>query len=520
MEHWKSRPGESKAHVKNSVGRMILVGVSLIIQIAWIVGTAMRLTEYYAAIQIVLSLLAFILVLHICDRPINSAYKITWIVTILIFPLFGILIYLMFGHHNVLFFTRQKFLHLQDVLTTSLIRDPEKLEQLRAQDPVLGGQAYYLQQVAGYPLYQNTDVTFYGDTLEAIRAQQDALRKAERFIFMEYHAIEDTPGWREIEDILAEKAAAGLDVRVFYDDVGSVGFINGSFRRRLIKKGIQCQAFNPIVPVINVFMNHRDHRKITVVDGKVGFTGGYNLADEYFNVTHPYGQWKDSGLKLEGDGVRSMTAIFLEMWDATRKTREDFEPFLKPFPYTVREPDGYVAPYADSPLDDELTGENVYLNLIKGATRYLYITTPYLIISDEMARELSLAAQRGVDVKLITPGIPDKKVIYRITRSHYADLIRHGVQIYEYTPGFLHQKEFVSDDRVAVVGTINLDFRSLYLHFENACWFTGYEAVVQVRKDIEEILKVCRKGEPHRKERDSAFQRFTRLLLKLLSPLL
>ena len=520
MEHWKDRPNENKEHVQNSVGRMILVAVSLLIQILWMVGVALRLTEYYALIQVGVSLLAFVLVLHICDRPINSAYKITWIVTILIFPLFGVFIYLLFGHHNTLFFTRRKFLHLQSVLTTSLIPDPQKLERLKAQDPVLGGQARYLQQVAGYPLYQNTDVTYYGDTREAIRAQIEAIQQAQRFIFMEYHAIEDTPGWRRIETILAQKAATGVDVRVFYDDVGSLTFIDEHFRRRLIRKGIQCQAFNPMVPVINVFMNHRDHRKITVVDGRVGFTGGYNLADEYFNITHPYGHWKDSGIKLEGDGVRSLTAIFLEMWDATRKTREDFEPFLRPFPYTAREPDGYVAPYADSPLDDELTGENVYLNLVKGATRYLYITTPYLIISDEMARELSLAAQRGVDVKLLTPGIPDKKVIYRITRSHYADLIRHGVQIYEYTPGFLHQKEFVSDDRVAVVGTINLDFRSLYLHFENACWFTGYDAVVQVRKDIEEILKVCRKGEAHRKERDSAFQRFTRLLLKLLSPLL
>lgn len=520
MERWKNRPNENKEHVQNSLGRVVLVGLSLLAQIFWIVGVAMRLTEYYAIIQIAVSLLAFVLVLHICDRPINSAYKITWIVTILIFPLFGVLIYLMFGHHNALFLTRRKFLHLQEVLTTSLVPDPQKLDQLQSQDPVLGGQAHYLQQVAGFPLYQNTDITYYGDTQDAISAQMEAMKEAKQFIFMEYHAIEDTAGWRRIEEILAERAAAGVDVRVIYDDVGSISFINGRFRHRLIKKGIQCQAFNPIVPVINVFMNHRDHRKITVVDGKVGFTGGYNLADEYFNVTHPYGQWKDSGLRLEGDGVRSMTAIFLEMWDATRKTREDFAPFLKSFPYTAREPRGYVLPYADSPLDDELTGENVYLNLIKGATRYLYITSPYLIISDEMQRELILAAGRGVDVKLLTPGIPDKKVIYRITRSHYADLMAHGVQIYEYTPGFLHQKEFVSDDRVAVVGTINLDFRSLYLHFENACWFTGYDAVVQVRKDIEEILKVCRKGEAHRKERDSAFQRFTRLLLKLLSPLL
>ena len=291
------------------------------------------------------------------------------------------------------------------------------------------------------------------------------LKKAEHFIFMEYHAIEDASAWQELEDILAERAAHGVEVRVFYDDVGSIGFINSKFVKKLAGSGIQCRRFNPVIPILNVFMNNRDHRKITVVDGRVGFTGGYNLAEEYFNRTHPYGRWKDTGIRLEGDAVRSLTLIFLELWGATQKEPPEIERYLPEVPYTARE-NAVVLPYADNPLDDEATGENVYLNMIRSAKEYVYITTPYLILSDEMQRTLRLAASSGVDVRIITPGIPDKKLIFSVTRSYYAALAKSGVRIYEYTPGFIHAKQCVADGAEAVVGTINFDFRSLYLHFE------------------------------------------------------
>ena len=247
--------------------------------------------------------------------------------------------------------------------------------------------------------------------------------------------------------------------------------------------------FNPLLPVLNVFMNNRDHRKITVVDGQVGFTGGYNLADEYFNLTHPYGQWKDTGLRLEGGAVRSLTAIFLEMWNATQNTPDDPAAFLVPAAVPA-DAAGFVIPYADTPLDGQPTGEDVYLNILKNAKRYVYITTPYLIINDEMQRELTLAAQRGVDVRIVTPGIPDKKLVYRVTRSYYGDLATAGVRIFEYTPGFVHAKQFVADDEVAACGTINMDYRSLYLHFENGCWFCGCDAVADMRRDFEELFAV------------------------------
>lgn len=254
------------------------------------------------------------------------------------------------------------------------------------------------------------------------------------------------------------------------------------------EQGIQCRVFNPLKVVVNMFMNNRDHRKITVIDGRVGFTGGYNLADEYFNITHPYGYWKDTGIKLTGDAVRSLTASFLTMWNAIDHTdsQADYDKYLDAADNTYKAVDSecYVQPYSDNPLGQDRIGEDVYLNILKNAKDYVYITTPYLIITDEMERELRLAVKRGVDVRIVTPGIPDKKMVYKITRSYYEPLCSAGVRIYEYTPGFCHAKQWVSDDEVSVVGTINMDFRSLYLHFENAVFTYNKGLAAKVKKDM------------------------------------
>ena len=347
----------------------------------------------------------------------------------------------------------------------------------------------------------------------------EELEKAERYIFLEYFILQEGECWNAILDILERKAAAGVEVRVFYDDMGSIGFVDTAFAKKLQQRGIQCRVFNPIVPVLNVFMNNRDHRKITVIDGQVGYTGGYNLADEYFNLTHPYGRWKDSGVRLEGDAVRNLTLIFLEMWGTTQKEMPAIEPYLPAIRYTAREA-ATVLPYADNPLDDKRVGEDVYLNFINSAQRYVYITTPYLILSDEMQRALVLAAQRGVDVRIITPGIPDKKLIFSVTRSYYARLAAGGVQIYEYTPGFIHAKQFVADDKAAAVGTINLDYRSLYLHFENGCWFCGCQAVQDVRADFEALFPQCENVTPQYSGQRSLALRGVQCVFRLFSPLM
>lgn len=510
---------EAKQGMKNSVGRAVAVALSVILQVLWIVGFAMKLTNYYAVISTVSSLLALAVVLRIYGTRINSAYKISWIVLLLLFPVLGLCLYLIFGNESSTAWTRKHFEKVGTDLKEVLSQDPAAAEKLKEENRAMYNQSWYLQHVCGYPVYEDTDVKFYGDTVEALEAQKEELRKAEKFIFMEYHAIEDSTAWRGIEEILKEKAKAGVDVRVFYDDMGSIGFLSKPFAKRLQSEGIQCRVFNPLMPVLNVFMNNRDHRKITVVDGRVGFTGGYNLADEYFNLTHPYGQWKDSGIRLTGKAVRSLTVIFLEMWNATGKNAEDPARFLPDISYQAQE-HGFVQPYADTPMDDECTGENVYLNMIKSAKEYVYISTPYLIIDDEMQRELTLAACRGVDVRIVTPGIPDKKLIYKVTRSYYAALAVRGVRIYEYTPGFIHAKQFVCDGEVAAVGTINLDFRSLYLHFENSCWFYGCQAVKDVRKDFEELFAVSREVTSEYSKKRNPVLRGAQCVLRLFSPLM
>ena len=519
MKDRKGQTKEAEENTKNSVRRLIMVVISILLQVAWIIGLAVWLTNYYAAISTLASILGLLLVFRVYGLQINSAYKISWIILILMFPIMGACLYLMFVRTGALGSMRKWFDKVHAAYVHLLPQDEQIVDKLEMADGTLARQSGYLRRGAGYPVYQNTDVEFYGDTTRALEAQKEELRKAKKFIFMEYHAIEDSVAWKGIEEILEEKAAAGLDVRVFYDDMGSIGFISKEFMEKLRRKGIQCKVFNPLIPILNVFMNNRDHRKITVIDGKVGFTGGYNLANEYFNLTHPYGGWKDSGIKLTGDGVRSLTLIFLEMWNATQREQEDPIPYLLKSAYRSAEA-GFVQPYADSPLDGERTGENVYLNMIKGAKKYVYITTPYLIISDEMQRTLTLAAKSGVDVRIITPGIPDKPLIYKVIRSYYAGLAAEGVRIYEYTPGFIHSKQMVCDDEVAVVGTINLDFRSLYLHFENACWFAGCRAVAEVRHDFEKMFPICREETEKYSKKRSLALRGWECILRMFSPLM
>ena len=513
---------EKRQQIPNSIGRAAFVALSVLLQVGWILGFALYLTRYYAVIQLASSLLALLVVFTVYGRNMNSAFRLSWIILILLFPVLGTCLYLLFGQSVAVWPLRRRLRGGDQALDPARQLEVESgrpvTDALQVAAPDLAGQVKYLQNTAGYPVYHNTEVRFYGDTNEALEAQQEALRSAQHFIFMEYHAIEDSTAWHSLEDILVERAAAGVDVRVFYDDVGSMGFISPPFAQRLRAHGIQCRVFNPLVPAMNIIMNNRDHRKITVVDGKIGFTGGYNLADEYFNLTHPYGTWKDTGLRLEGDAVRGLTLIFLQMWGATQKEPVEAAPFLPPG-QTICRSDAVVVPYADNPLDEEPVGENVYINLITHADRYVWLTTPYLIISDEMQRALTLAARRGVDVRIVTPGIPDKKMVYRVTRSHYARLAAHGVRIFEYTPGFIHAKQAVADDKAAVVGTINLDYRSLYLHFENACWFSGCEAVKDVQKDFEDLYAQSREVTDQYKVRSAAV-RGVDCLLRMFSPLM
>lgn len=508
---------EEKSSVKNSVGRLIFVLLSVIIQVTWIALLFIKLNDYSTWISLSSSLLALLVVLRIYVKNTNAAFKMPWIILILVFPVLGLCVYFLFGQSSATKWMRKRFEKIHNELNNRLLQNESVIKELENRDFAIANQARYLWNYGKFPIYKNTEIVFFAEASAGLKAQIEELKKAEKFIFMEYHAIEEAKAFGELEQVLARKAKQGIEVRIFYDDVGSIGFINTDFIKRMEAEGIQCRVFNPIFPIFNVFMNNRDHRKITVIDGKVGFTGGYNLADEYFNITSPFGYWKDTGIKMTGDAVRSLTVMFLEMWNAMKKTDNNYDIYLPEFPFQAKE-EGFIQPYADSPLSGEYIAENVYLNMIKNAKHELFIATPYLIISDEMNRELGMAAKRGVEVRIITPGIPDKKLIYKVTRSYYAGLVRNGVKIYEYTPGFIHEKQMISDGETAAVGTINMDYRSLYHHFENGTFLYGCKAIEDIKKDFEDTFRVSKEVTQLYKEGRSTVLRMSQCILRLFSP--
>lgn len=510
---------EMKKKVKNSIGRLTFVGIAVLFQMGWIILRIVKLNSEYPWIASLTDLVAVALVLWIYIKQMNSTMKMLWIMLILVSPILGVCLYILFGRSDVTKGMRLRFEKIDTELADKTVQAPEVIERLEQQDFAIANQSRYILNYGKYPVYENTEVTYYPEAFMGIEAQKTAMKEAKKYIFMEYHAIEDRISFAEIHEILKKKAEEGVEVRILYDDVGSIGFINRDFVKRMEKYGIQCRIFNPVIPILDIFMNNRDHRKITIIDGKIGFTGGYNLADEYFNITQPYGYWKDTGLRLEGEAIGSLVVMFLQMWNSVKKTDVDYDQYLLP-DYKAENAKGFVQPYADTPLDDELTGENVYLNIIKNAKKYVYFMTPYLIISDEMTRELVLAAKRGVDVRIITPGIPDKKTVYRITRSYYDALVLQGVRIYEYTPGFCHGKMCVADDEVAVVGTINLDYRSLYLHFENGVFLFDCPAVGSIRKDFDSTFAQSEDVTEKYRQRKSVLGRIGSSILRLVAPLL
>ena len=521
IEKYQNLRTEQKSNVKNSVWRLVFVGLLLLAQIFWTIFVLNFLNNYSTLITIFTTIMEVLVVLTIYGRHINSAFKLPWIMLIMAFPIVGLFLYLTMGTPNNTKSMRLRYSKIDAKLFPSLSQDKRTFEELEKLDLSIANQARYIRDYAMYPIYDNNKITYYSEAADAIEAQKAELIKAKKFIFMEYHAIEDGSSFAGIKEILAKKAAEGVEVRLFYDDVGSIGFIDPGFIRRMEAVGVKCRVFNPVSALFNIFMNNRDHRKITVIDGKVGFVGGYNLANEYFNITHPYGYWKDTGIRMEGSSVKSLTVMFLEMWNAVRKSDIDdtsFDKFIFDYKYEGLA-NGYIQPYADSPLDNEHVGEDVYMNILKNAKKYCYFITPYLITTDEMTREICNASKRGVDVRIITPGIPDKKLIYQVTRSYYNRFVRNGVKIYEYAPGFCHAKMCISDDETATVGTINLDFRSLYLHFENGCFLYKVDCIKNIKEDFADTFAVS-EDVSKKYMHQSRIVRSWQCCLRLFSPLM
>ena len=520
---------ENRESTKNGIKRLVFVVLAMVVEFLVNFILIMYLGSYQEWIMVLLHILAAALVLYIYNQEKTAAVKMPWIILIMALPLLGVTLYAAIGFNPGMRSMRRRYKEIDEEILPLLPDNKEGLDELCSKDPRAGNIAKYLKNNSSYSTYKDTDIVYFDDASKAIEAQKEQMKKAEKFIFMEYHAIENKESWKAIEDVLVDRVKAGVEVRVFYDDMGSIGFISTDFVKLMESKGIHCRVFNPFKIGFNLFLNNRDHRKITVIDGKVGFTGGYNIANEYFNITHPFGHWKDTGVMIRGNAVKSLTVTFLEMWNAIKGDDENDTDFLKYLP-DVNEEDlekdtlydwskGYVAPYADIPLDSVQVGEDVYISMANYAKDYVWFVTPYLILTDEMIHALSLAAKRGVDVRVITPGIPDKAIVYSITRSYYHSLVKNGVKIYEYTPGFCHCKMSITDDVLATCGTINLDFRSLYHHFENGCLYGYSDAVMDTKNDF---IAIMEKSKEVTKDymRPTAGKKLGQLLLRLVAPLM
>ena len=477
--------------------RVVLVSLGIALQVAWLLVIVFFLSAHYMPFAAALNLLSLAAVLFIINRQGNPQVKMAWIVPILAFPLFGGVVFLISGgkrpKHKLLRALEKSGEMLTPYKQGGVHLPSASDGESEGKNAFLAGQSRYLES-QGFPAYTNTASEYYADCRAGWEKMLRDLESAERFIFMEYFIINPGVMWDPVLEILKKKAAQGVEIRLMYDDVGSISYLPRKYWRELESYGIRCVAFNPYRPVYAVVMNHRDHRKILVIDGDVAYTGGVNFADEYIGEEQRFGEWKDNLLRLEGEGVRSMTLLFLEMWNANRPTDEsDAVAAYMPTPdrSACIRCDGLVQPYGDSPVDSEILAENVYLNMINQASRYVYIYTPYVVIDYEMTRALCLAARRGVDVRLVVPAIPDKKIVYELTKSYFPELIDNGVKVYRFTPGFVHSKVFLADDRQAVVGSVNLDYRSLTLHFENACMFVDHPVIPSVKADFEETFQRC-----------------------------
>ena len=508
-----------KRILKLLFNRIFYVAAALLLQLGWLLIMAWRLAAYSKYISNAIAVISILVVLWIVNKKINPSYKLGWTILILTVPVFGVLLYLLFGKSRIAQAIQYRYAQVQEESLPYMRQDEKTFEELKEQGESAAVQSRYIHPYSGFPVHGNTTAEYFqvGDDMFPVLVRE--LEQAQHYIYIEYFIINDGVRWRTILDILERKAKEGVDVRLIYDGFGCLTTLPYKYYEEMRKRGIKCQVFNPFRPILNIIQNNRDHRKICVIDGWTGFTGGINLADEYINQRKRFGHWKDTAVMLKGEGVWNMTAMFLYMWGIVTNTDTSSD-FANYVPHRWHPDDfegsGYVQPFCDSPLD----GENVYLNIINRAKNYVYICTPYLIIDNEMMTALCLAAKSGVDVRIMTPGIPDKKMVFLLTQSYYKQLLEAGVKIYEYQPGFLHAKSFVCDDKVGVVGTINLDYRSLYLHFECGVFIYRNPVVRDIEKDFQETLAKCQKVTMTEVRNRSTFVKIYGQVLRIVAPLM
>lgn len=501
--------------------RLTTISFAILLQIVIIFLAIALLGERFPVLFVFTTICSIIVVIWLGMKNDNPAYKLAWVTVILMMPVVGCTIYLLWGNKRLPRKTRIAAESFNTVSMEYRVRDTKAIRALAEEDKDLAITARYLDEIAGFPLWEHTEAEYFPTGEKMFTRLMEELNKAEEYVFMEYFIVQEGHMWDPIHALLRKKIRSGVDVYFIYDDIGCINTLPKGYDQILEDEGFHVHIVNPFRPRLNPAMNYRDHRKITVIDGKVAFCGGMNLADEYINEKERFGHWKDTAVMIEGQGVWNLTETFIRMWNfCSEKKKDTLDERNYRHTIGVARSDGYVQPFSDTPLDFENVSESFFLNVINHATDYVYITTPYLVIDHEMQSALCLAAKNGVDVHLITPGIPDKKTVFKVTRSYYLPLLEAGVKISEYTPGFIHAKNLVADDNVALVGTINMDYRSFYFHFECGVAFYHNSVISAVKEDFLHTLASSRGITCAAAKKISLWERACRSVLRLFAPLM
>lgn len=509
-----------KTRVKHNRGiriqtRIIGTAIMLILQILFLAVIAVNISTGSVLLYSLSALLGVITVAYIVNKRGNPSYKIMWIVFILVFPVFGITVYLIWGGGRIFPNFKKRMQLCESHFLTQLGDDSAAHSKLQYADLVHSRQADYLTHESGYPLYTDTSTEYLSPGEAFLPRFLEELEKAKKYIFIEFFIIAEGKMWDSIHEILRRKAAQGVEVKILFDDFGSIKRQHKDFISRLRSENIGVAIFNKIQFSLSVFLNNRNHRKIVVIDGKVAVTGGLNLADEYINEFERFGYWMDSAVIIKGRAVDSFVAMFLSIWEFTTRKRLDMKNYLAE---NAVQCDGFVLPHCDDPLNDKNPAEGIYMQILNGAQKYVYITTPYLIVDSTMTSTLKLAAKSGIDVRILTPSVPDKWYVHHVTQYGYLELLEAGVKIYEYTPGFIHSKLFVSDDSVATIGTVNMDYRSFALHFECGVWVADNQTVKDIKTHFEQLLCESKQIKLDEWKKSPLSKRFKRAVLHLFAP--
>ena len=515
--------------MKKIIGRIIIVIPALALQVVWFyltLGLLNKVTKGHLGgiINGIFTVLAVFFVTRLIARRDESSYKLLWVLVIVALPVLGAMLYFTLGNKTTGRALRRSLQktasELKGLYNGEQLRNTENLDEIAKEDVRLSQTLSFITESTGFPLLKNDSSKYYPFGEDMFADMCEDLKTAESFIFIEYFIIQSGKFWGTITEILAERVKAGVDVRVMYDDLGSIATYSVKDISELSKQGIKCVPFNPFF-LIKSQLNNRDHRKIMVIDGRVAYSGGVNLADEYINEKQMFGRWKDIGFRVTGKAVACYTYMFAEFWDAFAHDKISDEELKKVAALEIPPcwDNGYILPYYDSPMRDEHTSNILFTEVLSTAKDYVWFYTPYLMLGDALFDAFIRAARRGLDVRIIMPGIPDKKLVYRLSRSYYEDLLKAGVKIYEYTPGFVHAKAFVSDDKLAGIGTVNLDYRSLFLHFECSSVFYKADIVKELQTDYLNTLEECRERsleDINRKLVHKLIDNFLRVLAPLL----